>query len=50
MMSGDMLNPALAAFVADHGVALLAKPFDLRRALAEIVARPASGTAAQPRG
>jgi hypothetical protein len=28
-MSGDVLNPALQAFVARRGVGLLAKPFDL---------------------
>jgi CheY-like chemotaxis protein len=29
MMSGDLLHPELEAFAADHGVTLLAKPFDL---------------------
>jgi PAS domain S-box-containing protein len=29
MMSGDVLNPSIAGFAAEHGVALLAKPFDL---------------------
>jgi CheY-like chemotaxis protein len=29
MMSGDVLNPTLAAFAANHTVTLLAKPFDL---------------------
>jgi hypothetical protein len=28
-MSGDILNPQLREFIADHGVGLLPKPFDL---------------------
>jgi hypothetical protein len=28
-MSGDVLNPELKAFAERHGVALLAKPFEL---------------------
>ena len=29
LMSGDVLNPELRTFAEEHGVALLAKPFDL---------------------
>jgi CheY-like chemotaxis protein len=54
-MSGDVLNPELAAFAATHHVALLAKPFDLDtvhrlvRSIAEKAARrDGDGTQGSP--
>ena len=40
MISGDTLDPDLAAFVSDHAVSVLAKPFDLdmlQRVLDDVV-------------
>jgi DNA-binding NarL/FixJ family response regulator len=52
LMSGDLLNPAIEAFTANHPVGLLAKPFDLetldRVVRAAMVAGGATGD--QPRG
>lgn len=46
MMSGDMVNPALSAFAASHGVTVLSKPFDL-----ETLDRAIQGAGGvQPRG
>jgi CheY-like chemotaxis protein len=49
MISGDTLDPDLAAFVTDHAVSVLAKPFDLdmlQRVLDEVV----DGSPSQLRG
>ena len=45
-MSGDVLNPELRSFATEHGIALLAKPFDLdaiSRTVADLLARPQRG-------
>ncbi len=45
-MSGDVLNPELHAYATRHGIALLAKPFDLatvKRLVAEVSGRGGSG-------
>ncbi|MFL5778099.1 MAG: PAS domain S-box protein [Chloroflexota bacterium] len=50
-MSGDVLNPSLRDFARDHGVALLAKPFDLDtigRTLRTVL--PTDGLGQAPRG
>ena len=46
-MSGDVLNPQLREFVEQHGIGLLAKPFDLdtvHRTIRTILAGGAEGT------
>jgi hypothetical protein len=54
-MSGDVLNPELTDFAAEHGIGLLAKPFDIesvgrtvRAVLGDETTR--GSRAAQPRG
>ena len=49
MMSGDTLDPELAAFVTDHAVSVLAKPFDLDM-LERVLDDVGDGSPAQPRG
>jgi two-component system NtrC family sensor kinase len=51
MMSGDTLDPDLAAFLTDHAVSVLAKPFDLdmlERVLDDIVGHPSGILAGDP--
>ena len=49
LMSGDVLNPAIEAFVAQYRVGVLAKPFDLET-LDRVVRAAVAGGDAQPRG
>ena len=53
LMSGDVLNPAIEAFVADHHVGVLAKPFDfdtLERVVRMAMTADDEGPPDQPRG
>ncbi len=34
MMTGDTLNPSLVTFAAQHGLRLMAKPFDISNLIA----------------